>query len=299
VRQIKTTPKTVIADAMTPETIATMTNTLSSAAWWNWFWQLAGVVLILLTFGAGLGAVITGSWLNTKQSTEIREQADTISKLQRATALQEGKNIEAQRALEAERTKRLEMEKSLAPRSIEQCHAAEALKQFAGLNIMIASIGDEEARNTAGQISFLAQMAGWKPVPDNPPPSDMIFPPRDGITITWSQTRDEDESDRTHDAADELKDQLGKSDVESSISSADELPANTIRVFVGLRPLTYFRNRDKSPEERARDEETERQSEELRARDRERRKDDKQERERAREIYKRWQEKGIVAPDKE
>lgn len=260
---------------------------------WDFVYTWSQVLAVLF---AGV-ALVSGFIVNKRSSMKIAGLDNSTAHLQKS-------NLEAQSELEKEKKKRLEMEKSLAPRSIEQGRAAQALKEFAGLDVMLSSINDDEAQNTAGRIRFLLQMAEWNLVADKPPAEDRPFPPSDGITITYPFQADK--LDRSQDAAEELKDQLAKSDVESNVSSAMGLPPNTIRIVVGARPMTYFKERWRTPEEMARDEERKKQDEKFRKESRERRKQDREDalkhealieklrRELGEEEMKR---RGLIAPD--
>ena len=98
---------------------------------------------------------------------QARQETELLKSQNLAT---ESKLAAANRALEAERATRLELEKSLAPRSFEIKVAAspdsnfEELKPFGGTNVIFEVLTDAEARRAANEIGNLVGFAGWKVV---------------------------------------------------------------------------------------------------------------------------------------
>jgi hypothetical protein len=112
----------------------------------------------LTVFFAGV-ALVSGLIVN-------KRQARTISTLQEAAALQQGKNlelekgnIEAQKALEEERSTRLEMEKSFSPRAIsltvnkDGTTSVDTLRPFAGIGMIVEFVPDAEASRAASNVA--------------------------------------------------------------------------------------------------------------------------------------------------
>jgi hypothetical protein len=168
-------------------------------------------------------------------------------------------NAAGQRALEDEKAERLKMEASIAPRSIDQSQF-KALEKFTPMNAMVVSVPDWEARQTAGQIKFLLNTAGWQIIDDNVHPmfgSD----PMDGIHIEVPRViRDDPSSLREwvtptledlmnkdpslDEAAEELRKQLVEgSGVDVVIGRTLALPPKTLRIAVGANPMTYFKEK--------------------------------------------------------
>jgi len=151
------------------------TNILSSIAWWNWFWQLAGVVLLLLTFGAGLGTVVTGRWLNAEQSAEIRQQRGRIAELNEQAA-------QLSKEAEEARLKQLQLQSIVEWRTLskEQLDALTAELSANPSSVEIIVVGnDPEALFFAIQLS--KAFKGWQVATGN---SDMMGVLEIGLSIS-------------------------------------------------------------------------------------------------------------------
>lgn len=155
-----------------------------------------------------------------------------------------GLNVQATKlAKEAEelRAKNLKLEKTIAPREVEQSNSVANLKRFAGFRFEIKSVTDPEARRLAGQIEYMLLAAGWTKVSwsDLPPaPADFT----DGVTIEWWRTGDTPEamSDGSWHAIAELIAQLMASDIRAGPGQRHphRSPAG-IRILVGLKPIVF------------------------------------------------------------
>jgi len=71
-------------------------------------------------------------------------------------------NVKLETNLEKEKLSRLELEKAISPRYIEQDEFAENMRAFKGTKVKILSIADSEAWYLAGQIAFALNYAGWE-----------------------------------------------------------------------------------------------------------------------------------------
>jgi hypothetical protein len=230
-----------------------MTSALSD--WLNdWYPRLQFILLgcVLVTTAVTGLTTIAGVISNARQS-------KTITGLNKATEQLHGDNIVAQKALEDERNERIKMEASVAPRSIDQSQL-KAFQKFTPMNAMVVSVPEWEARQTAGQIKFLLHEAGWNIIDDNVHPMFRALPV-DGIHIEiprlirdnpssfreWITPTPEDSMNKDLsllEAAEELRKQLvDGSGVDAVISNTLALPPKTLRIAVGVNPMTYFKEK--------------------------------------------------------
>jgi hypothetical protein len=152
-------------------------------------------------------------------------------------------NIELSKNLEQEKISRLEMEQAIAPRIMEQGESSRKLKAFSGIQVIIECVNDFEARRTAGQIACTLEMANWKLIKPYPKvvPNDADF--FDGVDIERNVGALPKE-DRSSEATNLLIEQLDDNKIQAMYHPASpNLPINTIRVKVGLKPITYFSNK--------------------------------------------------------
>jgi soluble cytochrome b562 len=195
-----------------------------------------------------------------KKIVEARARADEANaQAQNAILAHEElrkQNLATESRLEEERRARLEMEEAIAPRLMEQSKSSQNLKPFAGMRALIECVNDFEARRTAGQIALTLQMAGWtlNPYPFRVGVDESGF--FDGVDVV-SNTGPRAEGDRSGEAAEVLVEQLKASKIQARRFPTINLPFNTLRIRVGLRPITYFwpkeiKDRIKEIEERIR-----------------------------------------------
>jgi hypothetical protein len=159
--------------------------------------------------------------------------ADALAERAKAdAAIATAAAAEATKQQEELRGKNLALEKSIAPRMIEQALAAENLKPFADIKYAIFFTPDAEARNLAAQINALLNMAGWEKSQNPPePPRHFI----DGVRIHWGPKPPEN---RANGAAYSLVEQLKASDVAARVGPpVSEFEPDTVRISVGLKPL--------------------------------------------------------------
>ena len=180
-------------------------------------WSLDGWFLFLQIIAfAILGATVAvGYFLSNRQAAEI---------------------IGLKRTLEAERTTRLELEKSLIPRHVDQFAIVDKLKPYKGIKIAIESIDDFEALRLAGQLYALTTMSGWEVVSMRPmPPSEWPITVDGVLVLAKLDTFDQ----RALEAGEILTDELNAQNVETKVMPED-LPPATLLIRVGLRPTTFF-----------------------------------------------------------
>ena len=163
-------------------------------------------------------------------------------------------NNKAAADLEAEERKRVELEKTVAPRRIERMTVGnvstiDVLKKFAGTRFIIECIPDWETRRAASNIEGTLNNAGWKlesttivakNLPDGVTVQSYLGP---GTTISepegWKALHDEWDGD---DIKDELIAFLIANDwqVEAGFPDRNELKVGEIRILVGFKPAPYF-----------------------------------------------------------
>lgn len=288
--------KTVIAKPAT-----TMSNILSSFLSPSddlyWRLQIASLILIGLSVVVGGFTIATGWKINRRQAREIEDL----------------------------KIKRVELEKSIASRSISVITGpdgksnADPLKEFAGTDVIIWFIPqDLEARRAAQQLSFELKQELWKVVEIRPDASvDLV--PGDGVVI--EPYSPQPKPDRPPKEADELQRAEFRSRIVANTLAeflASEpnnwervrwswdptwtLNPNQLRIKIGSRPMEYFNSLwlppnlaagQKSPQEE-KEEERQRRQEDIK-RDREYLENARQ----SDELIKKLREKGIIAPEPE
>jgi hypothetical protein len=165
---------------------------------------------------------------------------------------QQNLNIEAN--LKVENAKRMELEKTVAPRLIEQITVGnvstlDVLSKFAGTPCIIEFIPDWEARRAAGFVASVLNHAGWKirsftvvekDLPDGVTVESYVGP---GTTVSepegWKALHDQWDGG---DIIDELVAFLIANDWQAQPGSpySGELKIGEIRILVGFKPAPYF-----------------------------------------------------------
>jgi hypothetical protein len=151
-------------------------------------------------------------------------------------------NLELESKVEKERSGRLEMETVIAPRTMEQRQTAKQLELFSGISVIVESLAESEPWRTAGQIAWTLNKAKWDVLPGMQRFLDAtgFF---DGVAIE-ANVGARSQEDRSSEAADALVEVLTKNNIQANRRPAINLPLNTIRIRVGLKPAGYFqRNR--------------------------------------------------------
>lgn len=197
------------------------------------FWlKVISGVLAAFTFLAGAAALVTGTISGNRQA-------------ERILMLEKG-NLELARTLESERTTRLELEQSVAPRTIKQ--VPDNIKQFAGTPVFIVNLDDFDARRLAYQLEEILKAAGWKVTRYHTLPAETSgwF---DGICVEINADAGSRPEDRSRVAADALVGLFNVNNIEAELCLPLEgmyfpkFNENTMRISIGLRPMAYFREK--------------------------------------------------------
>jgi hypothetical protein len=113
------------------------------------------------------------------------------------------------------RKARLELERAVSPRILEQGLTAQSLRRFSDTLFLVLSPADFEPRRTAGQIRFMLRHANWKPFTD--PVQALGSPFRDGVEVgLWRTMFDE----RARAAANALVSILNENGIEAKTTGS-------------------------------------------------------------------------------
>lgn len=170
------------------------------------------------------------------------EANEGLAKAHENTETLRKQNLELESKVEKERSNRLEMETVIAPRTIEQRQTAKQLERFSGISVIVESLAESEPWRTAGQIAWTVNNAKWNVLPGMQRYLDAtgFF---DGVAIE-ANVGPRPQEDHSSEAADALVEVLTKNNIQANRRPAINLPLNTIRIRVGLKPAGYFqRNR--------------------------------------------------------
>ena len=169
-------------------------------------------------------------------------------------------NLVTEAALEQEKLTRLELESALAPRVLiyREADPHKSLKPYAGTKVILQSVSDVEAQRAGMQIAQALAEAGWEVngvnvqvgviLPDGvsvaPYEIPLEHPPRN--PEAFRAYVEESRRNRSPKAAEALVDFLRGKGWEARVAYASnrDVPPNTIKITVGLRPGTYFLPRD-------------------------------------------------------
>jgi hypothetical protein len=173
-------------------------------------------------------------------ATARKEAGDAI---ERSEKLREANNVVSQQ-LEKEKAERLALERYLSPRDIgDQLSFGRQLAVFKDITVLMVVIREMESRRLAAYISTALdgirsadQMIIWRVAYVTPPENDFMV--TDGICVF---ARSKNAEDKAEGAGRALVDLLNDRGVDSSLyfasSKTKDLPVNTIRVEVGMKPL--------------------------------------------------------------
>ena len=189
---------------------------------------------------------------NEKEAAGLRKDARLLHQ----------QNLSTEQELETERNTRDELEAALTPRMLlirtgeKGSTNVDVLKAFAGMHFMIESLSDSEVKRAAGSLASAMLWANWVLVKgeirgccgDN---ADLP----DGVEISYRTypgiPTAESLADRSRGAAETLAAFLKDNKWDAPSMNAvfptdkdDQLPANTVRIRVGLRQSTYFLPKD-------------------------------------------------------
>jgi hypothetical protein len=238
-----------------------------------------------------LAATLLATILIVKWNGKLNSAKDDLERAKDRKVAGELSEKDAQ--LEAEKSKRLELEKTLAPRQIplkivldEQTNL-DTLKPFKGINAIILTSRDVESGRAAANIGSLIDAAGWHVVTieSNSALNNWFF---DGVVVEpYSATQlgeaarklsDEEfkDEEQANGATKVLVEFLKSNDWQARsylkpLSQLGPIPHKTIRISVGFKPAPYFDQtlkQIKEVEERFKKRDEERQKREQDFRDR-------------------------------
>ena len=146
----------------------------------KYFFDIAAVVLLFLTFAAGAGVLVTGNIINKRQEEKLRnfDSSLTAAKTELGKQQERAANADSRVAgLEADASKQqeraaiaekslLELQQTLADRSLTDVHIkeiADTLKAFSGQEYTVTAYWDsKESLNIANRIHAALLLAHWK-----------------------------------------------------------------------------------------------------------------------------------------
>ena len=134
----------------------------------------------------------------------------------------------------------LQLRAAVSPRIIDQGNLASALSKIQGITYQIISVPDFEARKTGGQLNVALNMTGWKLSRQSVADDNSAMLMSDGILVE-KNVGVISKDDLGPSAADVLARELNAMGIKASTFPAGpELSQNSIRIKVGLKPITYF-----------------------------------------------------------
>lgn len=178
---------------------------------------------------------------NEKAATATKLGGDAMVRagtLEVAAASLKSQNLAIEKKLETERSTRLELEKSLAPRVIRG--NADVLKPYAGVNVIIESSPDAEPRKLANSIALtLDTFSGWtitsiSVVSGLGPGFDT------GVSVETISGSKELLSTEAGQTLIVFLNETGIQALDFFTSITPDIPPNTVKVRVGLNPMSYF-----------------------------------------------------------
>lgn len=124
------------------------------------------VILLFLTFAAGLGALVTGSIINKRQEVQLRQFDKDLTNAKERAAANEREAAELRKQAEDERMARTQLAAAISWRAPDRelvPTLAPTLKAFAGQRFcFITDISDPERLGVLSWISVLLGAAEWK-----------------------------------------------------------------------------------------------------------------------------------------
>lgn len=194
--------------------------------------QIASGVVAALTFAIGVATIWAGIKSGDEKDAKAKQQEERIEELRK-------QNLVTEERLEKERLNRVELETAVARRVIgDQLTFASRIKHLTGMNVILISVNDFEAKYTASHIAGVFGLAGWNARFTVTQNDDLYF--FEGIKVE-STAGSRPPNDFSREAAYMLVDELENRNVDAqTFPSENALPLNTIRVIVGLKPMTFF-----------------------------------------------------------
>ena len=180
-----------------------------------------------------------------QRASEANERAEQLAK----------ENLATESKLEKEKLARLELEKSLAPRTLtiasypDNRATFDSLKPFADIKVVMFVLPDAEAQRAAGSIAALVEPANWK-IETVTVTSSLNIGFYDGVVVS-PPTRilpkypleDRQNASKSYKAAEALVAILKSQNWEARVSpvpGAAEQDPNTLKIHIGFKPSPYF-----------------------------------------------------------
>jgi hypothetical protein len=154
-------------------------------------------------------------------------------------AIQQARAAIAEQKAEAERLRRVGLEDSIAPRLIvNNLTLVEELRKLHGIRVILEYVNETEPRQMTNQLMGSFAGAGWTVLSREPLAYDSSSP---NITVIARPGIAAQDDDHAPAAAEALIAGLATNKIEASLAPQFSLPANTIKVRVGLKEATYLR----------------------------------------------------------
>jgi hypothetical protein len=184
----------------------------------------------------------------TNEKTEILKNNSEI--LKNKSDLLEQQNIQLMMNLEQEKTNVMQMQKDLAPRSLEQSMSSKKLNRFKNYTAIIRYVPDFEARRFMGMINTMVRMAGWKSKYEATKFDETI---RDGVSFTaldyplidstyfpTPQRYEEEKSTHKYNVSDQLLEIFKENNIDVRYDIGEtHPPKNVVIITVGLKPNKF------------------------------------------------------------
>jgi hypothetical protein len=136
-----------------------------SLEFWKSLFEIGGVILLLLTFIFGSGALFTTSRLNKQQAAKLRAFDRDLTDAKTELGRQQERTAKAEKAAS---DASLSLEKFKEPRTLspeQQEKLIAILKPFAGQHFACAAFPDPEPLALIRLLDTLAKASGWRRVP--------------------------------------------------------------------------------------------------------------------------------------
>lgn len=114
---------------------------------------------------------------------KIKHTENEIQATKNQTLMLEGKNIELAYKLEQENLERRKLFTSLSPRSLEQSEFSKSIGKIKNINVILETINDEEAIQTAAQLRLIFGLARWNIIKDIIIDRNIDIPILEGMAI--------------------------------------------------------------------------------------------------------------------
>lgn len=180
---------------------------------------------------------------------KIKEAENEIQITKNQTLVLSGENIKLAYKLEQENLERRKLYTALSSRSLEQSEFSKYIGKIQNINVILETLNDEEAIQTAAQLRLIFGLARWNIIKDIIIDRNIDIPILEGMAIAngepiWNGIiiyrnvgliKENDYSEKARDA---LLTQLKLNNIEATFRpNTDELEINTLRIVVGLKPF--------------------------------------------------------------